>query len=251
MTEKSQIISAPCNKCHGERNHYVLHEEKQEWHISDQGISGMFASAKERQIADDALAAGLKISGGDVFKMIKCCGCESVRLQHSNWMSESGENIAALSRVDYYPNLDSRQKPTWFVDFSSRIKTAEQLNIAKLMSEVYAALQVNSLRLATMGARAILEHIMLASVGDQGSFGKNLDAFQAHGHLSAKQREIIEPVLEAGHAAIHRDFSPSADDVDTVMTITESLVETAYIQSKMAADLKARVPPRKKRDASK
>jgi len=227
----------------------VLHEEEQEWEISDQGVFGLFAGAEVRRMAENAKADGFEITGSEVFKMIKCGGCDSVKLQHTSWAFESGNEFHpdGLSSVTYYPPPTSRPEPPWLTGFA--IRSPEQQYVVGLLHEIYTALHNHSLRLATMGARALLEYIMVANVGDQGTFGKNLDAFQAHGHLSAKQREIVEPILEAGHAAIHRAFRPSIDDVDTVMTITESLVETTYVQSKMAAELKDRVPSRKRHDA--
>ena len=95
-----------------------------------------------------------------------------------------------------------------------------------------------------MGIRALIEHMMILEVTDNGSFKKNLEAFQKAGYLSDKQRTIIEPILEAGHAAIHRGYEPSSEDVITVIEITESLVETIYVHSKKAEKLKERVPQR-------
>ncbi len=101
-----------------------------------------------------------------------------------------------------------------------------------------------------MGARALLEHVMVSKVGDQGTFVKNLDKFQAEGFLSQRQREIIEPILEAGHAAIHRGFDPSEEDVATVIEVTESLVETTYVHTEKASKLKTRVPGRGRGNAT-
>ena len=113
-----------------------------------------------------------------------------------------------------------------------------------LIKEIYSALHNDSRRLAAMGIRALIEHMMILEVTDNGSFKKNLEAFQKAGYLSDKQRTIIEPILEAGHAAIHRGYEPSSEDVITVIEITESLVETIYVHSKKAEKLKERVPQR-------
>lgn len=225
MTEQLKIIKAHCNKCLGERNHYVLHEEDQRW-------------AEE-------IEPGLFISGDDNFMMIKCCGCDSIKLRHSSWFSESIDEYGRpYVDVTYYPPATSRPEPSWLKDLRNPLASDEQQYIVQLLHEIYAALHNDSRRLATMGARALLEHIMVAKVGDHGTFVKNLDEFQAQGYLSAKQREIIEPILDAGHAAIHRGFHPGTEDVNTVIEITESLVETTYVHSEKASKLKGRVPER-------
>ena len=226
MTENLKIIKSHCNTCLGERNHYVLHEEKQEW--------------------DDEIEPGLSIYGGDTFAMIKCCGCDSVKLRHSKWFSEScDEHGRPYVDVNYYPPATSRLEPAWLKELKDPFASDEQQYIVQLLHEIYSALHNDSRRLATMGARALLEHIMVSKVGDQGTFIKNLDAFQEQGYLSAKQREVIEPILEAGHAAMHRGFHPGIEDVNTVIVITESLVETTYVHSEKVSKLKGRVPNRK------
>ncbi len=86
---------------------------------------------------------------------------------------------------------------------------------------------------------------MISTVADQGSFKANLDAFQKRGFLADKQREIIEPILEAGHATIHHQYSPSTDDVNTVVDIAECLFETTFIHADKAKTLRKRIPKRK------
>ena len=67
--------------------------------------------------------------------------------------------------------------------------------VRSLVDEVYICLQSECHRAVAMTVRAILEAVMIHRVGDRGGF-------------SANQRNTIEPVLEAGHAAIHRNFEP-------------------------------------------
>ncbi|WP_371851449.1 DUF4145 domain-containing protein [Duganella sacchari] len=43
---------------------------------------------------------------------------------------------------------------------------------------MYVAISSSALRLATLGVRALLEHVMIEKVGDNGSFKKNLEAFE-------------------------------------------------------------------------
>lgn len=204
----------------------MLHEEDQPW--------------------SEEYEPGIYISGSNSYKMIKCCGCDSVKLRHSKWFSESMDEYGRpYVDVTYYPPATSRPEPAWLKDLSDDfLASDEQQYIVQLLHEIYSALHNDSRRLATMGARALLEHIMVAKVGDRGSFVKNLDAFESEGYLSVKQREIIEPILEAGHAAIHRGFHPGTEDVNTVIEITESLVATTYVHSGKASKLKDRVPKR-------
>ncbi len=95
-----------------------------------------------------------------------------------------------------------------------------------------------------MGIRALLVHIMIRKSGDQGSFEKNIDSFAANGHISLSQEEILKTILEAGHATIHRSYSPSTEDLHTCMDIAESIVASIYIHPEKANKLKEKIPKR-------
>lgn len=227
MPDNTKRIKAHCNTCLGQRNHTLLHREVQDW---------------EEQAGPKPY---MLVNGSNVFEMLRCCGCDSVKLKHSEWFSEDCDGRGEpIIRINYYPAAISRSEPDWLDNIGGAIPSEDDMYISSLLNEIYSALHNNSPRLATMGARALLEHAMVSKIGDKGTFKKNLDAFQTHGFLSQKQREMIEPILEAGHAAIHRGFNPSSEDLNTVMDITEALIETIYIHSEKAIKLKERVPNR-------
>jgi len=119
--------------------------------------------------------------------------------------------------------------------------------VGDCIKEIYIALRNQSLRLAVMGIRALLEQIMIDKVGDQGSFKENLDAFEEKGFVSKSQRVILEPVLEAGHATMHRAFKPTKADIGTLMDITENIIESIYINEHRASKLSKRVPKRSRK----
>lgn len=230
MAENSKQIRAHCNSCLGERNHIELHNEKSDW--------------------AELYEPGITISGGETYQMLKCCGCDSVKLRHRHWMSEqSDEHGRPYVSESYYPPASSRSEPIWLSDLEFPFDDGGHHFIAQLLKEIYSATHNNSRRLAVMGIRSLLEHIMISQSGDQHSFSKNLDKFQSDGFLSAQSRQLIEPILEAGHATMHREFQPSSEDVQTALGIAESLVESIYVHSKQALKLQNRVPRRKVKTA--
>jgi hypothetical protein len=206
---------AHCNNCGGYRNHEVLHVEKSEWIDEEQGYSG-----------------------SDTYEMLKCSGCESIKLCHTSYFSED-----ELLTTTYFPPSVFRQEPRWFRDLSLELGNEEE-NVHNLLKEVYVALQNNQKALAAMGVRALLEHIMVAKCGDNGSFAKNLEQFEKAGFVSQIQRQSLETILEAGHATIHRAFRPSRDDLVTLVDIAESIVEGVYVHGPKVERLKKRIPSR-------
>ena len=95
-----------------------------------------------------------------------------------------------------------------------------------------------------MGVRSLLEMVMISKTGDQGTFGKNIAEFETLGYVSPIQRKRLEAILEVDHAAIHRTFQPSTNDVVTLMDITEHIIETVYLHEAKIVELNKNVPAR-------
>jgi hypothetical protein len=91
--------------------------------------------------------------------------------------------------VEYYPPPISRQIPRWCYDLP--------VEFPSLIQETYAALHANSKRLALMGARALVDLFINATIGDIGGFQKKLERLVETGYLSRKNMEILEPALDA------------------------------------------------------
>ncbi|VVB63546.1 Uncharacterised protein [uncultured archaeon] len=143
-----------------------------------------------------------------------------------------------MPTIRYFPPAISRSRPTWFNEFDSAY-------IRGILQEIYVGLQNGTASLATMGIRALLEFVMIQKVGDKGTFTRNLDEFQKQGYISEGQRDILNVVLETGHAAMHRSYVPSQEDLITCMDIAESVIETIYIHPRKAKDLTKKLPKRK------
>ena len=112
-----------------------------------------------------------------------------------------------------------------------------------VLRQVYVALNAGALELAAMGVRAIWERLMIEIVGDHGSFRANLVAYQSSGAITLPQREALETVLELGHAATHRGFTPTKADLATALDVTEGLLRPMYDNDNVRS-LRQRIPPR-------
>src|SRR5262245_37329913 len=62
-----------------------------------------------------------------------------------------------------------------------------------------------------------LELVTVEKVSDKGSFTKNVDTFEREGFISPLDREHLEPVLEFGHAAMHRNYVPKMTELITAL----------------------------------
>lgn len=226
MAESTTTL-AHCNECSGERNHDVLHVEKVRYDEPEHGFWGI-----------------------QEYEMLKCRGCGSVKIRYREWSSEDYDVQGQLTpRTVYYPPAVFRTEPKWLTDLSIEAGFDEG-NIYDLLKEIYVALRNDQRTLAAMGIRALLERIMIEKVGDKGSFSENLISFEKAGYVSRLQRERLETILEAGHAAIHRLYKPSMEDSVTLVDIAESIVESLYIHGDKVDRLKKAIPPRAPKEAS-
>jgi len=166
----------------------------------------------------------------------ECCGCEQPYYFFSTWIENNdGSGIEGFSERVFPPKI-LHQEPSWFMNFrfssvfDSVLKDNDEAkHVSDLLGEVHAAVEKNCPRLGVMGLRALIEHIMISKVGDNGTFKKNLNKFQLEGYLSKIQRESIERILEAGHAVIHRSHVPNFGELIGALQIVEGIVETIYI----------------------
>src|SRR5258708_15116189 len=177
-----QTTKANCNKWKGEKGHDGVDGEERTW--------------EERY---DEYSS---IDGGDLYELLRCRGCANITLRHQSWFSED-EGV----KTTYYPPAIARHPPKWLHDIKQPLDFNDS-PIEELLTEIYTALQNNSRRLAAMGVRALLEHIMIDKVRDRGTFRGNIQAFHGAGYLSPKTRDNLEAILLVGHAAMHRGLNP-------------------------------------------
>jgi Domain of unknown function (DUF4145) len=215
-------IEAYCNSCCGSRSHEVLHREETEW-CND----------------SDPL---FTIGGSDIYDMIRCCGCKGIALRHCKWSDwDVDKNGEPITHVTYYPPNTLRREPEWLSDL---MPGKIEIFIKELLREIYVALRNDSNRLAALGIRALVEGIMIDKVEDQKSLTGNLKKFEQNGFVSASQRTVLEPVLDAGSAVMHRGFGPSREDIVHTLDIAESIIESIYVNECRANRIKKSVPAR-------
>jgi len=209
------ITRTHCNKCGHRTNHDIIAAEMQEDLRKE--VNGS--------------------SWRDFYEMLKCRGCDNVTVRHSFGY----ENVEII----HYPPAIHRRTPLWTDAVVVEIGLFPiPAPVCALMREIYTAVQNDSRRLAAMGIRAALEQVMIDGVGDQGRFAANVDAFQKKGYLSTRQALVLSSILDAGHATTHRGWEPTNDHIDTLLDITESIIESVYLHESRIRALDRDVPKR-------
>jgi hypothetical protein len=222
MPEKA--LNSWCNSCGRETQHDEVHREfLKEFEYPD-------ADADERLV------------------VVRCRGCKDLAIRHENWWfdrtpDESNEG-AKLTHLSYNPPRTWRRPPEWLVQLD---QIAPELK--ELLDEVYSAANDRQFRLLAMGVRAVVDTAMVQIVGDIGGFKKKLDQMVAKGHLTQRQSDILETVIDAGSAAAHRGFKPPQELLQEMLTTMETIVRDYYLTGPMLKAMKTLIPPRPPRKA--
>ncbi|MBO0733663.1 MAG: DUF4145 domain-containing protein, partial [Methylocapsa sp.] len=194
-SEQMETVSAPCSQCLRETRHDVLHSTVD-------------------FLDPDAVFA-------EVYKLIKCAGCGTLSMANYSFSDEGF--VRECYRQRYYPSPVTRKIPPWVEQLAlGAIEAKKGPEIGKLLQEIYEAVRGGQHRLAVMGIRALFEQVMISKVGDRGSFVNNMNAFCEEGYISSIQRDAMNDVLEAGHAAIHRSFEPKEHELSTALDIMKA-----------------------------
>ena len=164
----------------------------------------------------------------------QCCGCHDVLLRRTRFL----EGFPKTLNVQYFPPAVSRHQPSWI--WSALLPKG----LPDVIHEIYRSLDANNHRLPMMGARTLIDMLMVDRVGDAGRFDEKLKKLEALGVVSARNREVLAAALDVGSAAAHRGHAPKTDEVNAVMDIVENLLHAVYVLPKMAEDLKKTTPPR-------
>ncbi|MGH7075305.1 MAG: DUF4145 domain-containing protein [Stellaceae bacterium] len=233
MDQEGDELMSYCRQCGGERRHSMIAEKTRSW--SD----------------DDA-----PVDGSDTWSIIECGGCHTVTFVHSHWFSEDTEytedGSTPILHRDLYPPTPSRKMPEWGVDAYLGLKN-EDLWVVKLHADIYAAVGMEAFALAAMGTRAIVDFAVTSTAGEEGTFKDKLNRMRKQHPITETQVEVIYAAFDAGSAAAHRGYSPTREEVFTLLDITESLLQQLYIdpvrqrrQAQAAEALKSKTPPRPK-----
>lgn len=128
-----------------------------------------------------------------------CLGCREGSIRKESWRREADGNEKRV-KVDFQPPRLWRREPQWLDELEPLAP-----DLKDLLIEIYSVPNDQQSRLLSMGVRAALDYVMNVILGgDAGSFEKKLDMMVDKGHITAKHRDNLEVVIDAGSASSHR-----------------------------------------------
>jgi hypothetical protein len=221
-TKKAKTAELECHKCKVETNHKLV-----------------ASHTKEGVDDEDGTTCQGPYPWSTVLEVFQCQGCREFTIRRT----ENDIRHGCPYDVQFYPprKVDrKRTPPPWWA-----VKLPDGMDA--LLAEVYVALETRSYRLAAMGLRTLLDDLMVDKVGDIGEYKVKVNKMVEGGYLSEVQRDVLNPTVDLGHAAIHRGHQPTGGQLDAALNIVEGMLHLFYVQSKAVGDLTAGVPPRPER----
>lgn len=188
------------------------------------------------------------------YRILQCRGCASVYFQEAMISSEDPELVAVLidgreqltlpERVTHWPPPLVRPKPAWcskpdFI-FANRI-------LSRLLDDVYGTLNADLKVPAAVSARtafdAASEQLGIDAVR---TFSQKLDALTTQGRIGQDERQVLEVLVEAGSAAVHRGWEPNLEQLDTIVSILEDFLHRTFVLRQKADGLRKAVPAKRR-----
>src|SRR5579864_3895820 len=131
---------------------------------------------------------------GQIWKIFQCEGCEQINL--NIFIRRSPYEYDEL--IHHFPTKDFRPFPMWATHLSK--------DFVELFCEIYLSLNAGNTRLPLMGARTLLDMFIVQKIGDVGTFKHKLQKLVNEKYISKPSKELLEIVLEYGHATVHRGY---------------------------------------------
>ena len=116
-----------------------------------------------------------------------------------------------------------------------------------VIDEVYKALNAGLIVLASIGVRTLLDRAMLLRVGDpMGGFSGKLKLMVENGHIGQDEKNILEAITDAGSAAAHRGFAPTAETLSTIIETAENFLHREFVLKSAAGEVRSATPSRER-----
>ncbi len=180
----------------------------------------------------------------ETYDVLECQDCKNLTLCVDKYV-HPGPMIGDpyVINKSLYPPASVRVRPSWLNKLNR--------NVAKLVREIYGALDNSLFSVASTGIRTVLDQMLLDKIGDSGTFKSKLEKMEQNNLIDSDERDILETVVDAGSASAHRGFNPSKKTIGDMLDIVEAMLEKIYVApmrrvslQRKAKYIKGTTPPR-------
>ncbi len=170
---------------------------------------------------------------------------QELRQMYASRMQSNANGFVALAQlgldgapiVQHGPSIPAMKEPSWFGKLPQHAQV--------LMREIHVAQHLGLMALSAMGIRAVIDVTADDILGEVIlRFDLKLRRLLDAEHLTQPQFDVINAVVELGHAAAHRSHVPDASDVQLMQEALDHMLCSAYGLSEAKQMLAAKTPPK-------
>ncbi len=204
-------IDAHCPRCRSDGRAYVLGEDSYKESVHDDQVTYYVGAS-----------------------LMKCVVCDYYFLRKSLACSEemdyhalpNGEYETYLpEEITYSPAQAKLIYPHWHKDLEKiHVRLWENLE------QIYKAFD-NDLNLyAAMGCRSAFERVsIILGINPDKDFKKKLSGLQHQKLITEKEKKVLTVLVEAGHKAVHHNWSPNDNLLRQMISILEKFIYDALL----------------------
>lgn len=196
-----------CGYCMKETTGFLVHEAADSWYLIGDGTYGT-----------------------DRHYLLKCAQCANTFYQlvrtHSEDMSHEYDPAGQPSvyfneKFEHYPQKPRIERPSWLPNLM-----LVDHGLYRIMCEVYGAYDRELRILATSGIRTAIDRLLeTRGIDPSWPFKKKIDAAANGRVLDPRLMESMETLVEAGSAAIHRNWAPEDGEVRELLNLLERIID--------------------------
>lgn len=171
------------------------------------------------------------------WQILECAGCDlvfvvSVHVDELNFRDDTDEHgnhvEVPIETRKHWPPLSQRESPPWLSDlFSSGYG-----RLRDVLREVYTSNDVELYILCAIGIRTAFDVASeILGVPDVG-FDQKLRYLTEGESIAPPDAEVLRVLVKAGSASAHRGWTPTAEEIATLLSVLETFIETAIISPK-------------------
>jgi hypothetical protein len=170
-----------------------------------------------------------------VFSVNECDGCGNVSMLYREIDNESREvDEQATYPDDHLYNLGENHQV--FLKLAE-IKTLPKV-VQGIYKEVQNAINSESLVLAGIGLRALVEAICIQQKIPGGNLQKKIEALKSNGYISIKDYPIIDKLRLIGNQSAHKIKSMPLEVLIHALRIVNHMINTIYLLPKISRKIR-------------
>ena len=179
--------------------------------------------------------------------LLSCLGCETIFSERVEYNDSSGNYIdledgkrefSPTIKTSFLPPYEFFEIPNWI--FGSELAEARFFDLMCMIEEVYSALNSGSFALGCIGIRTCFDlSTELLGCEDSKTFAQKLDFLLDNNFITTTDRERLDILVEAGHAATHRKWKPNLQDTQILISELERFIFGAFVFEKSDSNKRA------------